>query len=65
VEKAEKKIEPPLVRPDVNHKLKLVDERISQVSSILGDKLVRRAWEKKEPAAAIQELKKRLLKSSS
>ncbi len=64
-DKAEKKIEPPLVRPDVNHKLKLVDERISQVSSLLGDKLVRRAWEKKEPAVAMQEIKKRLLKSSS
>lgn len=65
VDKAERKIEPPLVRPDVNHKLKLVDERISQVSSLLGDKLVRRAWEKKEPAAAMQEIRKRLLKSSS
>lgn len=64
-DKAERKIEPPLVRPDVNHKLKLVDERISQVSSLLGDKLVRRAWEKKEPAVAMQEIKKRLLKSSS
>ncbi len=64
-DKAERKIEPPLVRPDGNHKLKLVDERISQVSSLLGDKLVRRAWEKKEPAVAMQEIKKRLLKSSS
>lgn len=64
-DKAEKKIEPPLIRPDINHKLKLVDERISQVSSLLSDKLVRRAWEKKEPAVAMQEIKKRLLKSSS
>ena len=64
-DKAEKKTEPPLIRPDVNHKLKLVDERISQVSSLLGDKLVRRAWEKKDSKVAVQEIKKRLLKSTS
>ncbi len=65
VDKAERKIELPLVRPDVNHKLKLVDERISQVSSLLGDKLVRRAWEKKDSTVAVQEIKKRLLKLTS
>jgi 4Fe-4S ferredoxin len=65
VDKAERKIELPLVRPDVNHKLKLVDERISQVSSLLSDKLVRRAWEKKDSTVAMQEIKKRLLKLTS
>jgi 4Fe-4S ferredoxin len=62
VDKAERKIEPPLVRPDINHKLKLVDERITQVSSLLGNKAVRRAWEKKDPKVAMAEIKKRLLK---
>jgi 4Fe-4S ferredoxin len=65
VDKAERKIELPLVRPDINHKLKLVDERISQVSSLLDDKLVRRAWEKKDSTVAVQEIKKRLLKLTS
>lgn len=62
VDKAERKIEPLLVRPDINHKLKLVEERISSVSSLLGNKAVRRAWEKKEAAVAAAEIRKRLLK---
>ncbi|MCX9011458.1 MAG: 4Fe-4S binding protein [Candidatus Methanoperedens sp.] len=62
VDKPERKIEPLLIRPDVNHKLKLVEERISSVSSLLGNKAVRHAWEKKEAAVAAAEIKKRLLK---
>jgi len=61
VDKAEKKVEIAPARPDVNHRFrKLVDDRINKVSSSLGNKQVRRAWEKKEPAAAVAEIKKRI-----
>lgn len=63
VEKAERKLEQALVRPYVNHEFrKLVDERIAGISSLMGNKHVRRVWEKKEPIAAAQEIKKRLKK---
>lgn len=38
------------------------EEMIAKISSLLGNKQVRRAWEKKEPVIAAQEIKKRLLK---
>jgi len=61
VEKAEKKIEPELIRPDVNPDFrKLVDERIKKLSSLLDNKKVRRTWEKKEPADALAEIKKKI-----
>ncbi|MCZ7395869.1 MAG: 4Fe-4S binding protein [Candidatus Methanoperedens sp.] len=63
VEKAQRKLEPAFVRPDVNHEFrKLVDERIAKISSLMGNKQVRRLWEKKEPEIAAQEIKKRLVK---
>ncbi len=62
VEKPERKSEPPIVRPDVNHFREVVDERIKRVSSLLGNKQVRNLWEKKEAAVAVQEIKKRLAK---
>jgi 4Fe-4S ferredoxin len=62
-EKAERKVEQAIVRPDVNHEFrKLVEERIAKISSLMGNKLVRRAWEKKEPTVAVKEIKKRLNK---
>ncbi len=61
VEKAERKVEPVIVRPYVNNEFrKLVNERIEKVSSLLGNKQVRRIWEKKEPAAAAHEIKKKI-----
>ncbi len=60
VEKAERKPEPPIVRPDINHKLKLADERLMKISSLLCNKQVRHAWEKKDAAVAVAEIKKRL-----
>ncbi len=61
VEKAERKVEPVIVRPDVNNEFrKLVNERIATVSSLLGNKQVRRIWEKKEPGIASREIKKRI-----
>ncbi|MDD5472987.1 MAG: 4Fe-4S binding protein [Candidatus Methanoperedens sp.] len=61
MEKAERKVEPVIVRPYVNNEFrKLVNERIQKVSSLLGNKQVRRTWEKKEPAIALQEIKKRI-----
>jgi 4Fe-4S ferredoxin len=66
VEKAVNKFEPAVVRPDVNHEFrKLVDNRIAKISFLLGNKQARRAWEKKEPAAAAQEIKKRMKKLTS
>ncbi|MDP2766361.1 MAG: 4Fe-4S binding protein [Candidatus Methanoperedens sp.] len=63
VEKAERKFEPAIVRPDVDHEFrKLVNKRIAKISSLLGNKQVRRAWEKKEPVAAAHEIKKRMKK---
>ncbi|KCZ72579.1 NADH:ubiquinone oxidoreductase chain I-like protein [Candidatus Methanoperedens nitroreducens] len=62
MEKAERKNGSPNSRPDVNHEFrKLVDERIGRISSLLGNKQVRRTWEKKDPEVAAQEIKKRLL----
>lgn len=62
-EKAERKVEQAIVRPDVNHEFrKLVEERIAKISSLMGNKLVRRTWEKKEPTVAVKEIKKRLNK---
>jgi 4Fe-4S ferredoxin len=59
VDKLEKKFE--FVRPNVDHRFrKLVDERIAKICSILGNKQVRKAWEKKEPLLAAQEIKKLL-----
>lgn len=61
VEKAERKVEPVIVRPYVNNEFrKLVNERIEKVSSLLSNKQVRRIWEKKEPAAAAHEIKKKI-----
>lgn len=63
VGKAERKFEQALMRPDVNHEFRrLVDERIAKISRILCNKKVRRAWERKEPAVAVQEIRKRLVK---
>ncbi len=61
-EKAERKPEPPIIRPDINHKLKLVDEQLKKLSSLLGNKQIRHTWEKKDAAVAAAEIKKRLLK---
>ncbi len=62
VGKAERKSEPPHVKPQVDLQLRAsVDERIKRLSSILGNKQVRRAWEKKETKRAEQEIKRRLL----
>ncbi len=66
VEKAEKRIEEALVRPCINPEFrKSVEERIKKMSSILGNKQVRRAWEKKEPADAVAEIKKSMKKLMS
>ncbi|NJD78747.1 MAG: 4Fe-4S dicluster domain-containing protein [Candidatus Methanoperedens sp.] len=61
-EKAERKPEPPVMRPDINHKLKLVDERLIKIFSLLDNKQVRHAWENKDSALAVAAIKKRLLK---
>jgi len=59
VDRAERKPEPPLIRPDVNHKFrKLVEERITKISSLLGNKQVRRIWERKDSEAAAHEIKR-------
>jgi 4Fe-4S ferredoxin len=61
VEKAEKKIEPELIKPHVNHDFrKMVDKRIGKLSSLLDNKKVRLTWEKKETASAAAEIKKKL-----
>lgn len=60
VAKAEKKVEPPNIRPEVNRALrKLVDAKIGRISSLLGDKQVRRAWEKKDSTVALKEIRKK------
>ncbi len=65
-DRAEKKSEPPIARPDVNHKFrKLVDERLTRLSSLLGNKQIRRIWERKESAVAAQEIKKLLLNKAN
>ena len=66
VGKEERKLEPPILRPDVNHEFrKLVDERIAKISFLMGNKQVRRIWEKKEPEIAAQEIRKRMKKLTS
>ncbi len=61
VEKAEKKSEPELIRPEVNHDFRrLADERIKKLYSLLENKKIRRAWEKKELSAALAEIKQRI-----
>ena len=63
MEKAEKKSEIPQVNPQVDRKLLgMVDERIKKLSSVLGNKQVRSAWEKKDAEIAAQEIKKRLVR---
>ena len=63
VEKAERKSEPLHIKPQVDQELRVsVDERINRLSSIMGNKQVRRSWEKKDAATAAQEIKKRLNK---
>ena len=63
VEKAERKSEPLHIKPQVDQELRAsVDERINKLSSIMGNKQVRRSWEKKDAATAAQEIKKRLNK---
>ena len=63
VEKAERKSEPLHIKPQVDQELRAsVDERINKLSSIMGNKQVRRSWEKKDAAIAAQEIKKRLNK---
>ncbi len=65
VEKAERKVEPPVALPEVNGKLQKVDEKISGLLPLLKSKQVRRAWEKKEAKGAAQEIRKRMLKQKS
>lgn len=61
VEKAHRKIEPPMVKPSVNSEFRtLVEERIKKISSLLDKKKVRRTWEKKDAALAAQEIKKKM-----
>ncbi|MCE8423272.1 MAG: 4Fe-4S binding protein [Candidatus Methanoperedens sp.] len=61
VEKAQKKIEPPNVIPLVNTRLRSsVDERMKELSNLLRNKSIRRAWEKKAPDIAVDEIKKKL-----
>ncbi len=61
-EKAERKIEPAAFMPEVNGKLRKVDEKISGLMHLLGSKQVRRAWEKKDASTASQEIRKRMEK---
>ncbi len=61
VEKAQRKNGPANERPEVNHGYrKSAAERIDRVSSLLGNKQVRRAWERKEPETAVHEIKSKI-----
>jgi hypothetical protein len=61
VEKVERKNGPPNVRPEVNRDYrKSAAERIEQISSLLGNKQVRRAWERKDPKTAVNEIKRKI-----
>ena len=61
VEKSEKRTEQAIVKPVIDMKLrKRVDDRIEKMSSILGDRQVRYAWEQKDIEAALQEIKKKM-----
>ena len=61
MDRAEKKSEPLHIKPVIDPELRAsVEERIKKISSVLGSKQVRRAWEKKDGATALREIKKRM-----
>lgn len=63
VEKPQKKWIEPFVKPEINPGYrKAVDERISRISVLLGDKQVRRTWEKKDTKTAAKAIKKKIEK---
>lgn len=61
VEKEARKKEEPIVKPEIDERMReLVDRRIERITSLLGKKQVRRAWEKKDSEQAVVEIKKRM-----
>lgn len=61
VEKAARKKEETIVKPEIDTKLRdLVDKRIKSITSVLGKKQVRRAWEMKDTEKAVGEIRKRI-----
>jgi 4Fe-4S ferredoxin len=61
VEKEARKKEEPIVKPEIDAGMReLIDKRIERITSVLGTKQVRRAWEKKDAEQAVVEIKKRI-----
>ena len=61
VEKETRKKEEPIVKPEIDERMRdLVDKRIERISSVLGKKQVRRTWETKDSEQTVVEIKKRI-----
>lgn len=61
VEKEARKKEEPIVKPEIDERMReLVDKRIERIASLLGKKQVRRALDKKDVDQAVEEIKKRI-----